>query len=322
MSSPLIVRARLFTCSTLLTLFGLILLGCHTNTRLSEITQPNAAQAEEAAVMTKPTFIPHGDNPCHSQGLALLLHGLNNHRGVMGPISELIASRGFATRAITLAGHEAEDVRNTPPASVTSWRDQVDTFLKIVPEHCSNQKVLLVGYSTGALLWIDALERAKREGRSMPENLSLLLLAPPFALRPIIRVASIFASPLLLLSPLGLSIPTRVPEDARASEFISFELFRSFLKLYGLVRNRERQEPLPKVPTLVLTHQDDELVDSTGVSSYVQCYGSNSWEVQVLKGPAPPNSYLHLFVLPEHAGSEVWERVKEEVGRFVVGGVR
>jgi pimeloyl-ACP methyl ester carboxylesterase len=287
----------------------------------SEEIQKNS-QGKESI---RPVFIPRGDTLCskNSKGYALFLHGLNNHSGVLGPISEVIGAERFTTRAITLAGHEGGDAQ-TLTVSLKSWRSQVDNFLlKTSLNSCTSSKFILVGYSTGALLWIDALERAINVGTIDSinglrlENISLLLFAPPLSLRPIIKFASIVSMPLLMLSPFGLSLPTLVPLEARASDYISLGLYRSFFDLYGKIQKRVNGRNLPLVKSLVIVHSEDELINFEGINTFVKRYGNSLWSVQVIKTSMPSNSYKHLFILPKHGGRDVWEQLKLKVINYV-----
>jgi len=286
----------------------------------------------------RPVFTPREDNPCGAnvKGIALFLHGLNNHSGVLGPVNEVIGAEGFATRAITLSGHEEGGSAQFSSAFLESrglseqvgslevWRNQVDNFLlESSVKPCVPQKLILIGYSTGALLWIDALERAlKMEAISKTnnlrlENISLLLLAPPLSLRPLIKFASIVSSPLLRLSPFGFGLPTLVPLEARASDYISLRLYRSFFDLYGKIQKRINRQNLPLVRALVIVHSEDELIDFKGVNTFVRRYGNELWNVQVIEDPTPTTSYKHLFILPKHGGRDVWEQLKSKVINFV-----
>lgn len=110
---------------------------------------------------------------------ALLLHGLSDSPFYMKDIGKLLFDQGYDVYAVLLEGHGTIDT-DLQSVRLEDWQNQVSEAIESLRSH--SERVLLAGFSTGAVLAIDYLSNHQQ----MPIS-GLMLFSPA------IEIASKFA---------------------------------------------------------------------------------------------------------------------------------
>lgn len=174
---------------------------------------------------------------------ALFVSGLNNGGAVFRQARELLHEQGISSLELCL--HDNVEVKN-----LEQWREQVRRGYEYA---CSlGRPIIGVGFSTGALLLLDALHSLPCEPPAR-----LVLLSPPFKVNFRSKLVRLFFP----LRHLGVSIPSFAPRMYRARSWTSILSYHS---LFRLIESSGRV-PLPEgLEIHALFNPDDEFLDVEG----------------------------------------------------------
>lgn len=222
LDSPLPVKK--LPLSFALTILGLFLSGCATRTVITTDIPPSYqclqddtscyADGEryfaEYVAEKESTIQEKGSNytlpslpTSHLRGsrkeyAVLLIHGLNDSAYYMSDLTSLFGSKGFNAISILLPGH-GTDTRDMLSATVEDWRKEVDRGIRMA--NMLGEKLIIVGFSLGATLAIDAMFRGN--------NVHALYLFSPA-----LEVKSRAARHMACFLPIqGVTVKTDLPEN-------------------------------------------------------------------------------------------------------------
>ena len=195
----------------------------------------------------EPFLFHGGSNGC------LLIHGFTASPQEMRFLGESLASEGYTTLGVRLAGHATslEDMQRT------RWRDwlaSVEDGYNLLHSICS--RVIVIGFSQGGVLAlrfcagtaVDALVTISTPF-DLPPNKSLQ------ALRPILR-------------PLSIIVPTIAKgtggwvDESRAAERVAYDAYplRSIVELDGLLKDMRTHIKDVTAPLLSIHSRRDDFV--------------------------------------------------------------
>lgn len=231
----------------------------------------------------------------------LLIQGLNQAPSGLIALQNALIKEGISNSLVELAGHRTSAECGLRYSNLRQrWTASVADRLSFLGE----SKVVLIGYSMGALLALDAAQQHPTKVAG------LVLLAPPVAF-------TTKAQLLRVLTPFSVfswSLPSFAPTHARLCDRTSLAAYRAVFALQNQVL--QTQSTIGSIPTLVVATAEDEIVSYSGVQRWYEKQRGSSWrfiEVNTLSDSLP----AHLITDPQAHDPEKWSILLNQIQSFI-----
>ncbi len=242
-------------------------------------------------------------------GIVLLVHGLNQKPSTWSEITIFLNGLGLHVYRLSLKGHRGHALSDMHDVNSGIWEQDIFEGYIEIKARFPDVPVYLVGYSLGAL--VSMVVQLKR-GESLFSK--QVLLAPAISLKPYTRLA-------LPLSHLFRYMPSRATEQYIANrEGSTAEAYKALFQLERELHMFGNSSPVSG-PTLVLMRRDDELVSYKKTLQFIVENDLKKWELIPLEDELITKrnsfSYKHLIVDQRSAGTEVWEKMLNQMKTFL-----
>jgi hypothetical protein len=224
----------------------------------------------------------------------VLVGGLNQDVRSMGEIAAL-ANR--SARSVVAVNLEFPEASYKAGNLVRHWRSQVDAALGAGCAS-SGSEMVAIGWSTGGLLLLDALQRGV-----LCSGTRVMVVNPPLHLR-------WYASLIRLLTPLArtqLSLPSLAPRNRRLRSWTPVTMYRAML----MVRDVVRQQSIGAISMgegVFVLSQRDELVDVVSSAKEVAALFPG-WPVKWIEVGGSGSS--HAPTTEAGLGEQLWATLQE-----------
>jgi alpha-beta hydrolase superfamily lysophospholipase len=233
------------------------------------------------------------------------IHGLNNSAQSLLPMAEALAEDGIVSRIVSLSGHRP----NSPPneSNLESWMAEIAIQHRLMREEHPGLPIVTAGYSMGGVLAIAHDERARLGQFGAVRSDGLLLLAPAIVL----PAWFTFTYPVMTLEPLGLPVPSLVPEHARAHRHTSLTTYRQLNKGRAEVFEARLKRRGLSSPMALLYHPYDRLVPSGRLLTWL----SRNWRGDYKTWAVECSGCYanHLFLTERDMTHEQWKSLLAQV---------
>lgn len=248
------------------------------------------------------------------EGVVLLVHGLNQKPSSWSELTAHLNSLNLHVYRLALKGHRGLGFGDMKAVNARIWEEELVEAREEIQQQFAALPVYLVAFSLGSLV---AMAVQLKKGRNLFDR--QVLLAPALAIRPYTRLA-------VPLCALFRYLPSRSPRRYVANrEGTTSEAYRALFQLEREV-NAFRDLSALNIPTQVMMRPDDELISYKATVKFVRNNRLDAWQVTPLVeepcGGQCSLKYRHLIVDQQSAGSDVWRKVTEEMGRFLSGDGR
>jgi len=236
--------------------------------------------------------------PC--KGVLALVHGLGEHSGRYCAVVEGLTAAGYAIFGFDNQGHGKSEGQRGHIDSWQDYRDNTQSFLKLVRQQEPTAPLFLMGHSLGGLIVLDYVLRNATKPQFQSLNLQgLVVSAPP--IQPKGSTASttriMLARILLGLLPrftlkMGLdggglsrdrTVTTQAEQDPLTHPYVTLRWGSETLSTLDWVKAHVHQLKLP----ILLTHGEaDPIIDPAGTEAIFQQIQSASKTLNIY-----PDSY-------------------------------
>lgn len=149
--------------------------------RLAKITETNRKSGGYRFPSAPVAFI----HPTRTKYSILLIHGLNDSAYYMADLADFLYRQGFNVITVLLPGHGTNTLEMSE-VSAEQWRTEVETGMRMAS--LIGEKTILGGFSLGASLALDALDRHQ-------EVAGLLLFSPTIRMKHYGSISSLTCLP-------------------------------------------------------------------------------------------------------------------------------
>ncbi len=241
------------------------------------------------------------------EGVALIVHGLNNKPPVMNNLAFLFAENGIRGLRTSLSGHSGnlDAMKNVQAAQ---WKD--DFFQSYCVAHLfakeNNLPLYLVGYSLGALSGLNVSVSSMYEKISFDH---MFMIAPPISVRFFVYLLKIF-------NPFkSLIIPSANIESYRATPGTSIAAYDALSSLQSELLELTPKQQLKNSAATIFIHNDDELVSVSGVEKYISTNNLQNWKLIKLTNDdfTSEKKINHLIIDEKSLGMKSWTILKNQI---------
>lgn len=244
-----------------------------------------------------------------ARGVVLLVHGLNQKPSSWADLTAHLNSLKLHVYRLALKGHRGLAFGDMREVNARIWEEELTKACQEIRQKNPGLPVYLVAFSLGSLV---AMAVQLKTGQRHFDR--QVLLAPALAIRPYTRLA-------LPLCALFRYLPSRSPRDYVANrEGTTSEAYRALFQLEKEV-NAFRDLSALNIPTQVMMRPDDELISYKATVKFVRNNRLDAWQVTPLVEKSCSNhcslTFRHLIVDQRSAGSDVWRKMTDEMGKFL-----
>jgi esterase/lipase len=237
------------------------------------------------------------------KGVAFIFHGLNAKPSTMDFLANFFNRQGMQVLRGSLTGYSGN---LEAPVSRDIWLSDVEkTYLEALKKS-QDLKVPLyyVGYSMGALLFLDLVSNSKE--KILVDK--MILFSPALSIAAHLRFFSF-----IFYLPGSLKLPSRNLLEYRSHDYTSFASYDALWTSYGRI-NWDKITP-PKA--LVIMDSKDELVSFGGVERIVKKIPG--WELFEVDTSGSRNSrqYHHLTFNEKCYALGVWKNIEKKMENFL-----
>jgi alpha-beta hydrolase superfamily lysophospholipase len=249
-----------------------------------------------------------------TNGVALVIHGLNLRPEKMEAIITILTDSGIDVLNLSLRGHGCNYSDNGNHAnpklrietfktvSYQVWIEETYRAYHLAKKRSKQKRVPLffLGFSLGGLMGADlfAVHMDVHFDR-------MVLFAPALNLYGIYYAAKLF-------SPLpNLVIPSLAPKSYRDNDSTPVAAYNA---LFDTIEHfRENPNSRLNTPTLVFIAEKDELVSYSKLKRLVENEGLNQWKFHLIyKGKDAAKGMMHHLIIDEPSvGETVWKEIRE-----------
>lgn len=261
-----------------------------------------------AAISSKPTTqfhkselttIWHLSTQLPIKGVITLLPGLNTKPSTLNSIATWLKTEGYHSVIL----HYLDFQTASEVGSYPDWEAKLIQLQGKLREDYPGIPKAILGYSLGGLI---ATHTASRQ-EVYPD--AMILLAPALE----IRERSYLIGFLNWLRMFDLSLPSQAPTEYRDRSHTPLEAYHQLLLLQSKVSDHVNTKQLNRIPTVMITHEDDELVSQAKLHYWLNRHGIN-WREVTLRGKKGKQHLLHHIIVDEYSlGEENWEKVKQSI---------
>ncbi len=252
--------------------------------------------------------MPQSDSP---RSCAIVAHGLNTNPEKMENLAQLLRHSGIEVQSLILRGHHKEGFK-TATISREAWiQDAREAYDKLKTKCPSeNSSIFLIGYSLGALIFLDAMNESPKIKLS-----KMVLLSP--AVTP--RFSSALIHCFFKLFGRNFRIPSLSPADYRVAKSIPLAAYESLGQ--SAKRISDRRTESWNIPTQVWIDPKDELVSSRKLSKWIIKQRLSEWQLMFLpsKRKAKTKTWHHLIIDEEVLGTDAWSNMTHSILSFLLG---
>ena len=242
------------------------------------------------------------------QGVVVFVPGLNTAKKAMAPFTALLNSAGFHVLHVSLRGHSPKE-GGVCDGDLLSWQEDIEAAVTIALARYPHLPLSYAGYSLGGPLLLTAIDRG-----SIPSPERLILVAPALSL----RSSSWLLWPFTGLRVFGARLPSLAPPEIRAQSATSLRSYKGLYDAVSEATSPIKPKKIASIPTLSLLNTSDKLIDSTGVSRWVEKLNSPIWRVVSLTAhPALEGTRGHFLLSELGVGKESWDTITGEVREFL-----
>jgi pimeloyl-ACP methyl ester carboxylesterase len=240
-----------------------------------------------------------------SRGTVLFVHGLNNNGAIFEAFKSSLQQAGFDIAFLTLTAHSGND-SDKFCATVERYVNDFKQALRYLLNRYPEKDVYVVGYSLGGAVSTLGLKEFPQGAVS-----KMVLMAPALSVHSyieLVRLAFPFAWT-------NLSLPSLAPAQYTAYESTAVRSYRASFRT--MEQAHEYLESTPELPpTLVLIHQEDELVSPAGLEDIISDYSLTHWTLEQLDYKKADEDYTfhHLFA-PEAFAKEDFLDLQQKIVR-------
>ncbi len=252
-----------------------------------------------------------------TNGVVLVVHGLNNKPSVMNPLSEWLEVNNFQVVRVALAGHSNESRNELLTVQRSSWLKDLNQGYQRAKElaSASGGPTYLLAYSLGALVSLDFFSGAKfGKDRALSEPIEfekMILFAP--ALVPRIYVDA-------LRSFKGFPdkfIPSKAPIDYRAHSQVPIAIYNALFDCMD--HAREQIDQRLNIPTMIFIDPSDELISMRGLFDFIEKKKLTQWSLNSVSVDESTleTSYHHLIIDDRAVGQNQWRVILGQIKHFL-----
>ena len=245
-------------------------------------------------------------------GVALVIHGLNNRPDKMESIIAKMNDFGIDCLNLSLRGHganysdfnptESADARMETFKSVTYplWKTEAYQAYQIV-ERISNlygTPLFFVGFSMGGLLGVDLL--SSNPGVKFDK---MVLFAPAIKMHK-------RNSLLKILSPFPrIVVPSIAHKSYLTNDGTSIAAYNALFEMYAHLENN--LDSKINIPTVVFIDEQDELISFSGLQNMVRDQNLDQWKIHPVKKDktATEVKMHHLIIDEASVGNNMWQEM-------------
>lgn len=110
------------------------------------------------------------DNP---HAIVVIVHGLGSHSNLFGNIAQYLVKAGYAVYGLDLRGHGRSQGQRGHINSWSQYREDIQTFLKLIELQEPKSPCFLLGHSLGAIIALDYVLRLASSVKG------IITMAPP-----------------------------------------------------------------------------------------------------------------------------------------------
>ncbi len=236
------------------------------------------------------------------RGVAFVLHGLNTRPSAMDFLAHFLNKNGVHVLRGALSGHYG----NTDAfVSREIWFKEIEQTYLDAHKKALELKVPLyfVGYSLGALLFMDLFSNSKKI-----EVEKMIFFSPAFKIAPHLRFFSF-----IFYLPGNFKLPSRNLPEYRSSDFTTFYAYDALWKSYGRIDWNKINPP----KALILLDPKDELIYFGDTENLVKKIpGWELFEVDT-NGSRNSREYHHLTFNETCYKEGVWPTIENKMVEFL-----
>ena len=242
------------------------------------------------------------------RGVILVIHGMNNHAGMMDPLIRVVNGCGFVGARLTLAGHDC--IPSTKfDGSLNCWLDDVQCAYKNIVERYPNAKVSGLGFSLGGALLVASVDQ-----NTAIRFEKLILLAPAIRLRWYLRLLQ----PFCFLARFKYSVPNFVPAAYRTYRFSPVTSYASTSDVVKGVTCLKNPDRFSATKVLLAMSPKDGLLHLSGMPNWLRTNHLAGWELEVLDArPEISKTLNHLVVDQPTLGASEWQKLTKIIKQFL-----
>ena len=248
------------------------------------------------------------------QGVAFVVHGLNLKPSKMNELVKVLNGLQIDVLRVGLAGHRGSEEEHKHITREIWLKDVFDNYsLACAHAIALKKRLYFLGYSLGALLFLDLLNNAP--GSALEKDRinvgKAILLAPAIALpwyTHLIKVFNIFGGTFMVMS---MNRP-----DYRSLPGTSVAAYNAFFESIEAL-DISKHKHSNSIRTLVIIDPKDELVSLRKIRDVVKRHHLHRWKIVEL--PSGHRRRHHLIVDRESLGQERWKKQIQAISHFIQG---
>lgn len=241
-----------------------------------------------------------------AKGVVIVVHGLNNHPAVMDSLIQELNKAGLHALRVCLAGHCDDKPQNSVRRK--DWKGDIAEAVRLAKEKYPMLPLFNLSYSLGSAVTVAYL-------REQPARVfsRMVFLAPAITLRTYCGLMR----PLLPLRALHLAFPSVIPKEFRAHDWNAVRMYNELFRVVDANNKSKQSVPSLIVPTLSITHEDDELIDGKQIIPWAAKRNLTNWRSKILKSDTFPMSRrYHLLFAKDAVTPENWLSLNEAIVNF------
>ncbi|MBO9666539.1 MAG: alpha/beta hydrolase [Bdellovibrio sp.] len=239
------------------------------------------------------------------RGVAIVVHGLNTNPAKMKSLEDVLLEDDLDVLHVVLSGH-SRNLQIFREVTHSIWGgDMLRAYCQARNRADALGKPLYyLGYSLGGMLAVDLLASHKEVHYD-----KMVLISPALAIRGMNKVIRLLRGlrQWAIIPGLGnrayMANPIGTPVSA----------FNALFDGVRIIQKKTTQKA--NIPTLVLIDPRDELINPTGIESFIQSKKLSKWKIHpVHKRPFSFTSlFHHLIIDPATLGEAHWEEMSSAI---------
>lgn len=238
------------------------------------------------------------------QAVTVLVHGLNNHPGVLTDLADFLTGNRSAVLLVTLTGHN-EDKKALRDIKKEQWFNDLKSAYQMAREKSEPDNLLyFIGYSIGALINLNVLSETITYDK-------MVLLAPAIAPRWTLYLAK----PIYRLWG-GFPIYSIVPPGYGVHSYLPAIVYKLIFDLISSLEKKSYQ--YANLPVIVIVDQEDEVVSLSKLRKLITRFKLSHWRILILDSEevVKETKYHHLIINKRAMGRKNWQNLTSEIKTF------
>jgi alpha-beta hydrolase superfamily lysophospholipase len=244
-----------------------------------------------------------------ARGVAIVVHGLNTNPAKMKSLEDVLLNDDLDVLHVVLSGH-SRNMQIFREVTHSIWQKDMLRAYCQARNHADDlgKPLYYLGYSLGGMLALDILATHKEVHYD-----KMVLISPALAIRGMNKVMHMLRGlrQWAIIPGLGnrnyMANPIGTPVSA----------FNALFDGVRIIQKKTTQKA--NVPTLVLIDPRDELINPTGIESFMDSKQLSKWYIhRVHKRPFSITSiFHHLIIDPATLGETHWREMSNAITRHL-----